>query len=116
MGNTWSTEADVFTYPGLEFQFTVDVAFQVVEEGILATPAGSFHAFGIGQEKPSPGVSEFALNGERSTTGPVAATRWYNDGVGPIQYVTDQLYQLEFFNLPVSIAAVSWGRVKSLYR
>jgi hypothetical protein len=106
--------------------FHGDLRYEVVEEVTLALPAGSFHAFGVGQviSLPGPAIAKggaITLDGRRvpaaSPSISVAVPRdWYSEGVGVVQYQTGDLYQLLGFGMATPTAKSSWARLKRLYR
>lgn len=96
----------------------------VLQEADLSLPAGMFHALGTGQVAPvRPAIvtarGTYSLDG-RSLGGPsaglgAAASDWYSDGVGDVQYQSTDLYQLIGFGLPTPATRSSWGAVKRLF-
>lgn len=120
VGKTWSCESQAYDLPGMVPDFTLAIAFTTYEDVTLTEPAGTFHAFGIGQEytpsfTKSVAGRQLNLDGtQRITTG--QATDWYAAGVGEVQYNAGALFQLTGLNLPTPASALSWGYVKAAYR
>jgi hypothetical protein len=116
VGASWSTEVDIYSYPDLVYLATGVVSFEVLEEGVVVVPAGAFFAYGIVNTFAASAHGGFSLSGEKAPGTRGSAPRWYSASVGLVQYDSDQLYQLEYSNLPVSIEATTWSRVKTPYR
>jgi len=120
VGKTWSSEATFYRLPAMTTEGTFTVSFSAYEDVMLTVPAGTYHAFGIGQYLPPGSAKTFAgaplnLDGTlRVTAG--QATDWYTAGVGEVQYGPGDLFQLVGLNLPTPATALSWGRVKAVYR
>jgi hypothetical protein len=117
-----TTIHDLFTDAALYVYY---LQYDVSEHVQLALPAGSFDAFGVGQAIMLP-ISQFgggrtlALDGR--TLAPsdksiflVNTTDWYAEGVGDVQYISDDRYQLVSFGLPTPTARTSWTAIKHLY-
>jgi hypothetical protein len=106
--------------------FADSFRFDVTEDVMLALPAGSYHAFGVGQflALPMPPVAKGAsltLDGRSvASTGAslyvIDTTDWYSEGVGEVQYKTTDLYQLVGFGMPTPTVKSSWSGIKRLYR
>jgi len=106
--------------------FNGSFRFDVLEDVMLTVPAGSFHAFGVGQAIPLPGPGvgsrpTLAADGRWLGAGPpsiylVETTDWFTEGVGEVQYKSDVLYQLLGFGRPTPTVHSSWGAIKRLYR
>jgi hypothetical protein len=117
------TGHDIFTDDVL---FSSPLEFDVTEEVTLAQPAGTFHAYGVGQLVPLPGPAfeqgvARALDGRKLSTGgeriyETYTSDWYTEGVGVVQYDTADLYQLVGYGLATPVAASTWGSLKRLYR
>jgi hypothetical protein len=126
LGRTWTTSSQSFMLPGMEPVSPLEVRFEVLEAGDLATPAGTFFAYGVGapQYVATP-LARCSVTGEaisasvRGASGmpaEAAPTDWYCEGVGVVQYSSDALYQLTGYGSPTAVAASTWGRLKNLYR
>jgi len=117
------TGHDIFTDDVL---FSSPLEFDITEEVTLVEPAGTFHAFGVGQLIPLPGPAlqpgvARSLDGRKLSTGgariyDVYTTDWYTEGVGVVQYDTADLYQLVGYGLATPTATSSWASLKRLYR
>jgi|SRR5262245_1741219 len=105
---------------------TASARFDVLEDVTLVVPAGSFHAYGVGQVAV-PGTPDFAsgkaftldgraLPAATPSIGPSVPSDWFSEGVGVVQYRSSQLFQLVSFTVPTPVAHSSWARVKRLYR
>jgi hypothetical protein len=118
VGKTWNDSIGVFLLPDTLFVGMFTIPHRVHEAGMLTVPAGTFFAFGIGQTNAFlPEFEDYALNGthlEESERG--GATEWYGDGVGKLQYDTDDLYQLVHFVEPTPVHDATWGRIKNAFR
>jgi hypothetical protein len=117
LGQEWSTTYTIYELPGFVPEGTNEYPLEVSSEGMVTVPAGTYFAYGIG-------IPELPLLGGYSITGEVvagapghrAASDWWSDGVGRVQYEVDQIYRLTSFGWPTPVAVTSWGRVKALYR
>jgi hypothetical protein len=105
--------------------FSGGIRFDVLEDVTLSLPAGSFHAFGVGQyvSLPGPGAdgTRLTLDGRITTPGGksiyiLEPTDWFSDGTGIVQYRSGQLYQLESYGGPTAGTRSSWAAIKRLYR
>lgn len=119
LGRAWTTTSTVYYLPDMSLNGSYDFSFQVMEDGVLSLPAGTFDAMGIGQTAAPPlgrtGIAgQLAPDGARRSTA-LTAQEWYAQGVGEVQYATDDLYQLAVADLPTPVVATSWGRIKRLY-
>jgi hypothetical protein len=120
LGKTWSSEATFYRLPGMTPDGTFTVSFSAYEDVMLTVPAGTFHAFGIGQYLP-PGSAKAFASGALNLDGTLRvttsqATDWYTAGVGEVQYGPGDLFELVGLNLPTPAGALSWGYVKAIYR
>ncbi len=123
LGLTWSTHSVARLIPSMVEYATIDLNWEVSEDVVLEVPAGSFHAFGVGQVPPTAakvmaGGRAFTLDG-RLVADPgkaAVATDWYSEGVGEVQFLASDLFQLVAFGPPLPATASTWGRVKQLYR
>ncbi len=105
---------------------TFPIRFDVTEDVMLSLPAGSFHAFGVVQAitLPLPSLlAKPALTLDGRTLGPqspsiysITTTDWFAEGVGVVQYQSNDFYQLLGFGLPTPTAQSSWGAIKRLFR
>jgi hypothetical protein len=123
LGKTWSSSTTPYFLPGMTPQGPFTLGRAVYEETGLDVPAGHFATFGIGQylvtgpalRLPAIAAGQLALDGTLvSPTG--AANEWFAAGVGQVQYVVDDRYQLVSLGIPTPVAASTWGRVKAAYR
>jgi len=113
VGASWSQTVAVFSYPDLVAQGSLDIAYEVFEEGVLTVPYGEFFAFGIGRTDPGSFLDGYSLVGERrddSEGG--SAWDWWTDGLGQPQYRADGLYQLVITDVPTPIELRTWGSIK----
>jgi hypothetical protein len=114
-GKAWSDSIAIYTLPDTIYAGTYRISSQVYETRTLTVPAGSFFAYGIGGTYPSgsPVLAGYSLMGaaadERDAMQPAV---WYSDGIGQVQYHTDDLYQLALY-VPTSVQGTTWGRIKS---
>ncbi len=119
LGKTWNVTTTGYELPDTTFFASFDITFQVVGEGMISVPAGDFFSFAITYtvSAAAPGGDARALYGARIAAafsgGP---TDWYSDGIGQVQYDTDDLYQLVSFNVPTATQPTTWGGIKGLYR
>lgn len=117
VGRSWSDSIAVYHLPDTLYVGTYRIAWRVFEAGLLAVPGGTFFAYGIGQTRnPMAGLGGYSLTG--AALGPRAdeePTEWYSDGVGEIQYSTDDVYQLVFYIQPTAVDGTTWGRIKSCF-
>jgi hypothetical protein len=128
LGQTWSIHSVAYTLPDMQVFEVLDFALSVQEDVQLTVPAGTYHAFGIGQPTPAngggatlvlPSGRSLSLDGRSTVVARSAvtnATDWYAEGVGEVQYRGNTLNQLVNFSIPTPTTAVSWGKVKRLYR
>jgi hypothetical protein len=133
LGQTWSTHTMAYNLPDMSVYSIFDFTLSVLEDVQLTVPAGTYHAFGIGPPPPAAGsTATFVLSSGRSllldgrsalagqpagvTTATALNADWYAQGVGVVQYLGNTLNQLVNFSIPTPTAAVSWGKLKRLYR
>jgi hypothetical protein len=104
---------------------TFPLRYDVSEEVQLTLPAGLFHTFGVGQaiSLPSPqSVAGRTLSLDGRTIGragssifSVTTTDWFSEGVGEVQYLASDVYQLVSFGEPTATARSNWTAVKRLF-
>ena len=99
----------------------ITIGFEVYESTHLDLPAGGFDTYGIGQSLPFGWFLGLAGEVTRLRQGPAqpAATNavdWWCEGIGEVQFWTDQIYQLQSFDIATPTLANSWGEVKRRYR
>lgn len=129
LGQTWTTHTVAYNLADMSVYAEFDYALSVDEDVQLTVPAGTYHAFGIGAPPPAAGGAatvglpsgrRLSLDGRSAVAAPTAtnsnATDWYAQGVGSVQYRAHSLNQLVNFSIPTPTAAVSWGKLKRLYR
>jgi hypothetical protein len=121
VGKTWQQTSDGRDLVTGDLLFTLEIAFQVFEEGVLAVPAGSFDTFGIGQIAPRRFVdgtgAVFGLDGERITdVRGGTASQYYSQNVGLVRDIADDTYDLLAYGSPTAVESRSWAGVKDLYR
>jgi hypothetical protein len=102
----------------------ISLRFSILEEVDLVLPGGAFHALGTGEVAPAPPTivargRTFSLDG-RSLGGMPAnlgssPSDWFTDGVGVVQYLSSDLYQLVATDLPTPTLHHTWGALKRLY-
>ncbi len=115
LGKTWEQTFDAYSYPDGEYLGRFGLSLTVHEDTVVSTPAGEFHAFGLGSGAAAPldessGLEPFSVTGRR------AATAWWSEFVGRVQYDTVDLYRLTSFELPSTpVRETSWATVKSHY-
>jgi len=59
LGKTWSQTVDVYTLPGPVYSGTIELTYEVLEEGTVVVSGGSYYSFGIGQNLPAGLPAEF---------------------------------------------------------
>ena len=133
LGRNWITEdVHLFSLDGTPWgDPPIDYYGEVLTEGEVTVPAGTFYAYGVGYEVYGRAESglltrdgrSYDLEGRRVDGGagrPLDATDWYADGVGEpwmSWYEDEELgFKLVSFNLPTPARETSWGRVRWLYR
>ena len=121
VGKTWQQTTHGRDLVTGDLLFTFDIAFQVVEEVVLAVPAGSFDAFGIGQIAPreftNAAGAAFGLDGVRITEARRGtASEYYSQNVGIVRDLADDTYDLLAYGSPTAVESLSWAGVKDLYR
>jgi hypothetical protein len=124
LGVSRTTNATAYNISDGSVYATLTIEFSILEEVDLSLPAGMFHALGTGQVVSTAraivaGGRTFSPDG-RSLGGATAslgsaATDWYADGVGDVQYQTSDLFQLVSFGLPTPTVLSSWSAIKRLY-
>ena len=105
---------------------TWDIHFDIVEDVVLALPAGPFHAFGVVEMSTpvGPGLASsraFALDGRTLASMPPSLAQpqpsdWFSEGVGVVQFRFSDLFQLVRVEGPTPVARSSWSEVKRIYR
>jgi len=117
LGQQWCDTVDMYSLPGHTYSTTFEICFSVLEETDLSLPAGTFHAFGIGEIMPPMLIPGYDLFGRERSSSLSDASRWYSDQVGLVQFLSADMYQIAGYSLPPSATEVaSWGRIKTLYR
>jgi len=122
VGDISTTTTTDYSWPGWDTPGqTFTISFQVIEDVMLDLPIGTMKALGLGQVAQAQGMradGAYAMDGTRKTSGPLdpVATDWFAAGLGEVQYRSDDLYQLQDFEIPTPVAATTWGRLKRLYR
>ncbi|MCA9729899.1 MAG: hypothetical protein KC729_19605 [Candidatus Eisenbacteria bacterium] len=117
LGKQWSHTFDIYEFPSMQYLQTVDIHFEVYEEGDVVVPFGTFYSYGIGQfmpaSSPFQGVS---LTGEvTADTEGAFVTDWWSGNLGRPKYWSGQLYELTDFNPPTPVETSTWGRVKATF-
>ena len=117
LGVSWSTASIAYDFPALTPRYTVQNTSSVVEDVMLATPAGSFRAFGLAQDQQTGPVG----GATAPTTAAPSAQAWFSPGVGVVQYVgfaQDMFMQFQLSGTGNATAArtSTWGGLKALYR
>jgi hypothetical protein len=113
---------DLFTNT---FCCVILVAFYGTGYEVLNLPAGTFTAFGVATV-PVPGPAFAArpaltldgrkLTGSSPSIDAVDPTDWYSEGVGVVQYSSDDLYRLVGYGLPTATVSTTWGAIKQRFR
>ena len=120
VGKTWSTTFDRYSLPDLEFVRTETIHFEVQEAGVIAVPAGDFEAFNIidaGDGGVEYAGAVYNVLGERLQPNQRVVDSWWSLGVGEIQYVSSDTYQLTSFEVgPVATEHRTWSGVKVLFQ
>ena len=125
LGDLWPTHIIMYDMATMNVVGEYDFTFGALEDVSLTVPAGTFHCYGVGQVVPVTakailGARGLTLDGRRAATGPGAAassaTDWFSSGVGAVQTVSSDLFQLVSFSRPTPTLTSSWGRLKQLYR
>jgi hypothetical protein len=130
LGRSWSTTVVVyFNLEGTgEPEGPFDFGYEVLSEGTVVVPAGSFYAYGVGPILGQPTVwvanmGAFALDGAflggnygGQTLGEIE--NWYCDGLGiPKMSVSGEFELISWEEPPpTGVEGQSWGQIKSLYR
>jgi hypothetical protein len=116
VGNTWSDVVSVYLLPDTTYAGSFAISWMVYQKGTLEVPAGTFFVYGIGTTAEPilrHGGSSYSLNGTRNGG---ESEQWYSNGVGRVQYDTDTLYQLVFYEQPTAVTGVTWGKIKAHFR
>lgn len=122
LGKVWASVADAWLLPDTTYLGTIEVALEVLEEGFIDVPAGSFYAFGIHytvtggdgilplEDRSLSGLEDGGLLGRQPRI-------WWSEGVGEIQYLgyAGQEFQLAGYDLPTGSSATTWGSIKMEY-
>lgn len=123
VGMTWSSEFDLYALPGTTYVGHYRAGFEVYQDGVVTVPAGTYEAFGIGLPDVGPdlpsGFESVSFDGvvrDARSRRPDASTDWWTDGIGRVQYITSDTYQLSSFESPTPLMPLSWGRLRLLYR
>ena len=120
LGKTWTSTVDVYTLPDTAYYSTWDIKFSVLEEGLYQVGAGSFPGFGLGNPEPTSGSRQlkgYSFDGQILGASKSEADHWYSNGIGEIQYDTDELYYLESHSGGTTpTASLAWDGVKALFR
>ena len=118
VGKTWRCTSMVYELPSeVPLALPLVVELEVTWEGPVTVPAGTFFSIGISGSTSMPALArmhDLALDGRSLGTRP-STVYWYSDGVGEVQYDLDALYQLSSYGV-APVEAVTWGRIKGLYR
>ena len=119
-GKTWTTHFRVYSLPDTILVNEGDLAFEVYEEGEVSVPAGTFYAYGIGRADSFSSLQNihpgFEITGRRSDeVQPRSADKWWARGVGEVQYLTTDLYQLTNYGMPTPSRRSSFGHIKWLF-
>jgi hypothetical protein len=121
VGAIWTTPVSYYTLPDTTLGGTFDITMEVFGDSVLTVPAGTFSAFGIGQS-PQGGAPAVIVRGAFELDGTVqvaggSAQDWYSDGVGDVQFgFGGDQFKLTSYAFPTPTSALSWGRLKRLYR
>ncbi|HYM80601.1 MAG TPA: hypothetical protein VEY91_04205 [Candidatus Limnocylindria bacterium] len=125
VGRTWQATTTPRILPEQQDEPSFTLYFTVDEHGALTVPAGSFDAWAIrygGAPARHPSAIsrvEFDVMGRRVSTAAAAgsAPDWWSLGIGRVtQVVGSDRYELVSFDFPTPVSAVTWGRIKRLYR
>ena len=127
LGDVWITHVTVYNIADLSLFDTFDIAYSALELPMLSVPAGAFDCVGVGQVLVGPSPARVRLAGRtvaldgRQLVGAqdalsTNATDWFAWGVGVVQYVTSDTYQLVGYGMPTAALRGSWGALKALYR
>lgn len=121
VGATWTTPASYYRLPDTTLAGTFVFRMEVFGDSVLTVPAGTFSAFGIGQSPliaaPAAMVqSGLELDGSVQVAGG-SAQDWYSAGVGDVQFgYGDDPFRLTSYDFSTPTTALSWSRLKRLYR
>jgi len=117
LGKSWACTTMFHDLPGEVPAFEDVRAYEFAWEGPLTVPAGTFASVGVG-ELPGPTLSvggrSFSADG-RVLNRQVESSRWYSDGIGPVQYDATDLYQRSEYGLS-PVESLSWSSIKALYQ
>jgi hypothetical protein len=127
VGDTWTTQTTAYNLADLSVFEAFGITFGALEAVTLSVPAGTFDCIGVGQVPftKSPAGARMAgiglaLDGRR-----VALTRsgsstnttdWFSPGVGVVQYLAADTFQLAGYGNSTPALATGWGALKVLYR
>lgn len=122
LGKTWSCVFDAYLLPDTTYLATLEITFEVLEEGLINVPAGTFYAFGIDYvmngDPEVPALEGRSLAGYPQVWGANRQAKdWWCAGVGEVQYMGygGQQFQLIAYELPTAAAVMSWGAIKAKY-
>ena len=120
VGKTWTSTVDLYALPDTTFVRTASFTYEVLENPELTVPAGTFATFGISLTSSDMNAfleDSYTPWGEFRTNKSSNVNRWYSPGVGVVQEMISDLYQLRTYtDHPVAVEASSWGGIKALYR
>jgi hypothetical protein len=127
LGDTWPTHTTAYNLADMSVFATIDITFSALEEVTLTVPAGTFDCIGVGQVAyaTSPERARIASRGLTLDGRQVAGTRiaastsardWFSPGVGDVQYITNDTFQLASYGTATPALTSTWGTLKALYR
>jgi hypothetical protein len=119
VGKTWTQEFNVYMLPDTTFYDVWEITMEVVEEGLYEVGAGTFPGYGLNSYismRANP-MEGFSLTGQMADSDQKDPDYWFSDGVGQIQYHTDDFYMLEsYFGGTTATESFAWDGVKALFR
>ena len=126
VGDTWTTHTTAYDLADTSVVMVLDIAYSAIEEVSLSVPAGTFPCIGVGQGlvATSPASAQPASRGLTLDGRQVAAARsasatsisdWYSPGIGVVQYLVGDRFQLAGYGSPTPAQSMSIGQLKAKY-
>jgi hypothetical protein len=113
VGNSWSTTSQV--YSDFEGQIPVGspvtIAYQILDQDLVTTPAGTFPAYELGTGTPAAPLWPSELDAGR---GGEISLAWLASGIGMVRIGFQ--WELTEFGGPLAVEDGTWARVKAMYR
>jgi len=126
VGDKWTTHTTAYNLADTSLVAVFDITYGALEEVSLSVPAGTFPCIGVGQVPfaTSPASARLTSRGLTLDGRQVAATRsasatnasdWYSLGIGEVQYVVGDTFQLAGYGTPTPAQSMSIGQLKAKY-